>query len=193
MRHPSECYGDGDLRLVDVQQIIPLAEAQEYPMQLKQKEQVGRKMRAERYDIRLRFWQGLAALARTQKTRHANIRPNSTTWMSASSGFSGLSLDYVAVQEYALVELDVDRRDTDENKRIFDQLHARRDEIEKAFGNPLSWERLDAKRACRLNYRIDLGGYRSPEIQWPQIHDAMIRAMSRLEAVLVPVLTSLGL
>lgn len=84
-------------------------------------------------------------------------------------------------------------RDRASPEWIFDQLHARRDEIEKAFGNPLSWERLDAKRACRLNYRIDLGGYRSPEIQWPQIHDAMIRTMSRLEAVLVPVLTSLGL
>lgn len=164
-----------------------------YQVQLKQKEQSGRKMRAERYDVRLRFWQGLVANARIQKTRHANIKPNSTTWMSASSGFRGLSFAYVAVQEYALVELDVDRRDTDENKRVFDSLYARRDEIEKAFGNPLSWECLDAKRACRLYHRIDSGGYRSPESEWPEIHDAMIRAMTRLEAALLPALSSLGL
>jgi hypothetical protein len=65
-------YQDGDTCLVDVQQIIPLPEAHEYQVQLREKEQVGRKKRAERYDVRLKFWEGLVALARRLRKTNAS-------------------------------------------------------------------------------------------------------------------------
>jgi len=186
-------YQDGEKRLIDVQQIIPLPEAQEYQVQLREKEQVGRKKRAERYDIRLRFWEGLVALARTQKTRHADLKPGAYHWLGASSGIRGLGFNYSIGRESGVVELYVDRGDTTENKRIFDQLHARKAEIEQVFGGELSWERLDAKRACRIKHVIDSGGYRTPESQWPEIQAEMVDAMSKLEAALKPGLDSPGL
>jgi hypothetical protein len=186
-------YQDGEKRLIDVQQIIPLPEANDYQVQLREKEQVGRKKRAERYDIRLKFWEGLVAITRNRKTRHANIKPGPYSWMGASSGHRGLGLNYVIVQEYGVVELYIDRGDVTENKRIFDQLHARKDEIEKAFGGTLSWERLDTKRACRIKHVIERGGYRSPESLWPEIQSEMVDTMSKLEAALNPGLASLGL
>jgi hypothetical protein len=186
-------YQDGEKRLIDVQQIIPLPEANEYQVQLREKEQVGRKKRAERYDVRLKFWEGLVAIARSRKTRHANIKPGSHSWLGGSSGIRGLGLNYAIVQEYGTSELYIDRGDAVENKRIFDQLHARKDEIEKAFGRTLSWERLDTKRACRIKYVVDRGGYRSPESQWPEIQSEMVESMTKLEAALRPCLDSLGL
>jgi hypothetical protein len=186
-------YQDGETRLVDVQQIIPLPEANEYQVQLREKEQVGRKKRAERYDVRLRFWEGLVAIARNRKTRHANIKPGAHSWLGASSGIRGLGFNFVIVQEYGVVELYIDRGNAEENKRIFDQLQARKDEIEGVFGGPLSWERLDAKRACRIKHVIERGGYRSPESLWPEIQSQMIDTMSKLEAALKPALESLGL
>jgi hypothetical protein len=184
-------YQDGEKRLVDVQQIIPLPEANEYQVQLREKEQVGRKKRAERHDVRLKFWEGLVAIARTQKTRHANIKPGAYHWLGAGSGTRGLGFNYVIVQEYGLAELYIDRGDATENKRIFDQLHARKEEIERAFGGPLSWERLDTKRACRIKHVIERGGYRSPESEWPEIQKEMVDAMTRLEAALRPELAAL--
>jgi hypothetical protein len=186
-------YEDGGKRLIDVQQIIPLPEANEYQVQLREKEQVGRKMRAERYDIRLKFWEGLVAIARNKHTRHANIKPSTNHSLSASSGVRGLGLNYVIVQEYGIAELYIDRGEATENKLIFDQLHTRKDEIEKAFGGTLSWERLDAKRACRIKHVIERGGYRSPESQWPEIQAEMVDTMIKLESVLKPALESLGL
>ena len=82
-----------------MQQIIPLPEAIEYQVQLREKEQVGRKKRAERYDVRLQFWEGLVAIARSRNTRHANIKPGTYHWLGASSGIRGLGLNYVIVQE----------------------------------------------------------------------------------------------
>jgi hypothetical protein len=186
-------YQDGDKRLIDVQQIIPLPEANEYQVKLREKEQVGRKKRAERYDVRLKFWEGLVSIARSRNTRHANIKPGSHGWLGGSSGIRGLGFNYAIVQEYGVSELYIDRGEAPENKQIFDQLHARKDEIEKVFGGALSWERLDSRRACRIKHVIERGGYRSPESEWPAIQSEMVETMTRLEAALKPELASLGL
>jgi hypothetical protein len=186
-------YQDGESRLIDVQQIIPLPEAHEYQIQLREKEQVGRKKRAERYDVRLKFWEGLVALARSRQTRHANIKPGSYHWLGASSGIRGLGFNYVIVQEYGITELYIDRGEVSENKRIFDQLHGRREEIETNFGGALSWERLETKRACRIKHVIERGGYRSPESEWPAIQSEMVETMVKLENSLKPALDALGL
>lgn len=186
-------YQDGAIRLVDVQQIIPLPEAHEYQVQLREKEQVGRKKRAERYDVRLKFWEGLVGMARVRRTRHANIKPGSYHWLGASSGIRGLGFNYVIVQEYGVVELYIDRGEAGENKRIFDQILACKEEIEKKFGGTLLWERLDTKRACRIKHVIERGGYRSPEQQWPEIQAEMVETMTSLETALKPTLDSLGM
>ena len=186
-------YQDGERRLVDVQQIIPLPEANDYQVQLREKEQVGRRNRAERYDLRLKFWEGLVAIARARQTRHANIKPGAYHWLGASSGVRGLNLNYVIVQEYAVVELYVDRGGAAENKRIFDQILQRREEIEAAFGGAISWERLDSKRASRIKHVIERGGYRSPESDWPSIQSEMVGAMARFETALRPTLSALEL
>ncbi len=177
-------YQDGEKRLIDVQQIIPLPEANDYQVQLREKGQVSRKQRAERYDVRLRFWEGLVALARQHKTRHANIKPGVYNWIGASSGIRGLGFNYAIVQEYGIAELYIDRGDAVENKRIFDKFFEHKEEIEKSFGEPLSWERLDNKRACRIRSVVEGGGYRSPETQWPDIQARMIQTMVKLEASL---------
>lgn len=186
-------YLDNGTVMVDVQQILPLPEAHDYQVQLREKEQQGRRQRAERYDIRLHFWEGLVAVARERRTRHANIKPGTYHWLGASSGVRGLGLNYVIVQEHGVTELYIDRGDAIENKRIFDELLAKKDQIERAFGGTLHWERLDTKRASRIKHIVSLGGYRSPESEWPAIQADMVDAMSRLEAALLPPIEALGI
>jgi hypothetical protein len=186
-------YQNGPAKLVDVQQIIPLPEANDYQVQVREKEQQGKKERAARYDERLRFWKGLVAVARSHKTRHANLKPGSYSWLGARTGIRGLGLNYVTVQESSSIELYIDRGNETENKKIFDQIYAQREKVEAAFGGKLSWERLDGRRASRIKYFIDLGGYRTAESQWPEVHAAMVGAMTKFEAALQPELDSLGL
>lgn len=186
-------YQDGEARLVDVQQIIPLPEAVDYQVQLREKEQVGRKKRAERYDVRLRFWQGIVALALKNQTRHANIKPSTYHWLGASSGISGLGYNFAVIQEAAQVELYIDKGEVAINERIYDELLSQKSEIESAFGDPLIWERLEGKRACRIKKVIETGGYRSPETLWPEIQAEMVQAMTTLENALKAPLASLKL
>ena len=186
-------YQEGDSCLIDVQQVIPLPEAHEYQVQLREKEQEGRKSRAERHDLRIKFWQGLIAIARSQGTRHADIKPGMGGWLGAASGIRGLGFNYVIVQEYGVVELYIDRGESEENKKLFDQLCSHKNEIAKTFDAPLRWERLDDKRACRIKHIVERGGYRSPEQKWPEIQAEMVESMIKLETALKPALDSLNL
>jgi hypothetical protein len=186
-------YGDDGRLLVDVQQVIPLPEAAAYQIQVRDKEQRGRQERAERYGIRKRFWQGLLTRAVAKTTLHANISPGEYSWIGAGSGMRGLNFNYVIRQDGGSVELYIDRGadDAETNKRFFDWLLGHKDEIEDAFGGELAWQRLDQKRGCRVACNFALGGWRSDELKWPEIQDAMINAMVRLEKAMKPQIASL--
>jgi hypothetical protein len=149
--------------------------------------------RPERHDLRKKFWQSLLDRPKMKGTRHADIAPGEYSWIAAGSGVRGLQLVYAIGQEEGRVELYIDRGagKADENKRIFDQLRQQKADIEKTFGGELSWQRLDQKQGCRIAHPLTLGGYRSDEVKWPAIQDAMIDAMIRLEKALAPHLEKL--
>jgi hypothetical protein len=138
---------------------------------------------AERHVLRLRFWEQLLARAKEKGVLlHAQRSPSKDSWISAGAGIrSGLSFNYLIwMSEEAAVEFWIDTGDKDENKRIFDGLHAHKAEVEQSFGAPLSWERLDEKRACRVRYVLRQGGLTDSEEKWPEIQNGMIDTMDRL-------------
>jgi hypothetical protein len=181
-------YQDGERLLLDVQQVIPLPEAAEYQVQVREKEQRGRQERAERYGIRYKFWQQLLTYAASRTQLHSNVSPGEYSWVGVSSGIRGLGFNYVIRKDDATVELYIDRGagQDENNKQIFDWFHGKKDSIEHEFGNPLSWQRLNDKRGCRIAFNVTLGGYRSVEAIWPAVHEQMVDYMINLEASLRP-------
>jgi hypothetical protein len=107
---------------------------------------------AERYDLRQHFWTELLKRAKDKTKLHANIFPGQHGWIGAGSGRRGLGFNYVILKHEGAVELYIDRGKEagDESKTIFDSLAASKDAIEKEFGGPLEWQRLEGKRACRI-------------------------------------------
>jgi len=185
-------YRDADRTFVDVQQIIPLPEANEYQIQLREKGTEGRKQRAERYDIRRKFWEGAVACAKEMGGRHANIKPGSHGWISAGSGIRGLGFNLVVRQRESNAELYIDRGEREENKSMFDQLHEHRSAIESKFPFPLEWERLEDRRASRIKSVID-GGYRTEETKWAPLQRELVERVANLESALRPYLDAIQL
>ena len=64
------------------------------------------------------------------------------------------------------------------------------DYVLSTFGEPLEWEALEAKRACRIRKTVGVGGWRDEE-KWPDTYEAMADAMVRLEKALKPYLQKL--
>ncbi len=144
---------------------------------------------AGRYAERLEFWRSLLVRAKERTRLHSGITPGKENWIgvTASPGKSFLGLNYVIELNRARVELYIDRGfSSGDNEGFFDQLLAHKEEIEAACGTPLSWERLEGKRACRIAWRLEDGGYRSPQEEWPRIQDTLIDAMIRFERALSP-------
>ena len=72
------------------------------------------------------------------------------TWWSFSAGRSGFSFGWAFVQDMLRVELYIDAEEYGESKKFFDKLQEQQAIVEKEFGHPLSWDRLDRRRGCRI-------------------------------------------
>lgn len=184
-------YQDDGRVLVDVQQVIPLPEAGDYQIQIREKEHEERKERKARNYLRRKFWESLLALAEGRTKLHASISPTDYHWIGTGSGVGGVSYNYVIRQHAGTIELYIDRKNLFANKKIYDDLYSSRSEIDGAFGDGLLWQRLDTKQASKLAYNVEIGGYQDNEQDWPTIQGAMVDAMVRLERAVAPFLVKL--
>jgi hypothetical protein len=143
---------------------------------------------AERYVLRQQFWTGLLERAKAQTHLHAAVSAGRDNALSTGAGTSGLTLTYLIRQHDAQVHLWIDRgaEAQDENRRIYDALHGSRVAIEDAFKESLDWLPPLGRRSAVVRKQLDIGGYREPRDKWPEIQDAMIDAMIRLEGALRP-------
>ena len=142
----------------------------------------------ERHSLRRRFWTQLLERAKESTPLHANTSPNQNNYVMTGAGKRGLSFLYIIQQHTSDIDLYIDRgrEADDENEAIFNTLQEAKEQIEEGFGEPLKWQRLEGKRACRISKRFSLGGYRDDEEKWEEIQEAMIDGMIRLEAAFRP-------
>jgi RecB family endonuclease NucS len=181
-------FSDGNQVIVEAQQVVPLPEAQDYTVQLKKKDQAVREEKADRHHLRHAFWKELLPAAAGPTPRFAGLSPTDDHWISAASGYPGMHWNYLIWKDSAGGELYIDRgvEGATWNKAVFDYLHARRSEIETAYGGPLKWYRLDDKRCSRIMEESLPDGIKSPREKWPSIRHAMIDSMRRLQSALEP-------
>ena len=87
-----------------------------------------------------------------EKHRFTNARAGQPqNWYSFSSGTRGFTYGMSFAQGGELrSDLYIDLGDGVKNEIAFDSLVASKDSIEQEFGEPLRWERLDKRRACRI-------------------------------------------
>jgi len=140
---------------------------------------------SERHRLRRSFWTLLLERARAKTRLHSAVSPGPYNWIGTGAGMSGLSWTYSIWRHETQVELYIDRGSETENLQIFEALESHREQIDAGFGEPLDWQRLDQRRACRIRHKLELGGWRDQE-RWPQIADVTIDAMVRLEKAVGP-------
>ena len=147
---------------------------------------------AEGGSIRQRCWTGLLERARSRTRLHGAISPSDQTWVSTSAGKTGLTFVYSVTQHAGQVEFYIDRGSgaATANLAIFNELLTHKDDIETAFGEPLDWQPLEGKQACRIRKRFEGTGYRDEE-RWPELEKVLIDAMIRMEQAFRPYINRL--
>lgn len=100
---------------------------------------------------RLVFWEQFNQTL-VKRGKPFNVRKATTDhWYDVAIGSSEahIAIDLVNKDGLIVVELYIN-----DNKNLFDSLHARREEIESNLGYKMIWDRLDNKKASRIKYHI---------------------------------------
>lgn len=179
-------YANGAETIVDVQQVVPLPEAEEYMVQVRAKEQAERSEKAERHSERKAFWEAVLPLVSGVCPRWGNISANEDTWLNATSGRPGASFQLWSYKDQCGCSLYLDGGISRPlwAKKVFKALDARRANIEQALGSPLEWNLLPDKRASIIATKTIKGGYHSARSDWPALHAALVDEMKRFEATM---------
>ncbi|MGX2968545.1 DUF4268 domain-containing protein [Ursidibacter sp. B-7004-1] len=141
--------------IIDIDKIIPIPETEEYMIKMSQKEieeTVISSNRSKRKEIYAEYWDKLLDNCKKEKLDlYQNRTTSKDSWISAGSGISAVQYSFVIGVSSARVELYINRKEQEENKRFFDLLIQDKEKIEKELDFELSWERLDDKKASRIS------------------------------------------
>ncbi len=177
-------YTFGEELMIDIQQIIPMPEAEDFMIGMSSKEneeKVVQNTQKKRHKLRLEFWEAVLEQLRLDGvTLYQNINPNKDHWLSAGSGVRSCPYQMIFSRDEARVEISLQRSETAENKWLFDQLIADKDQIEKKFGAEIDWRRMDVKKASRIVYAQPFDGFNRDE--WPKMIEWLSTHIQKLEA-----------
>ena len=187
-------YGSVEELFIDVQQIIPTPEAEDFMIGMAEKEDqeesVGGAQRRS-HELRLAFWeQALEALSERGISLYQNVSPSKDHWLSAATGVSGCAYSLIFLRNEARVVLDLQRGDAAENKWLFERLDAQREQLERDFGGKLEWRRMDDRKASRIQVSRSFDSYNRDV--WAEIATWLAEHVSRLEGAFKPSLLRLN-
>ncbi len=111
-----------------------------------------------RYELRRKYWAYALDFiheAHKEEGSFGNVNPSKENWISGFIGVQGFSITCVANWDSARVEMYLGKSKAQENKKAFDELYSKRNEIEEKLGITLEWNRGEdiksSKIYCQLN------------------------------------------
>ncbi|MFN0202352.1 MAG: DUF4268 domain-containing protein [Bacteroidia bacterium] len=175
----------GDQLLLNLEQIIPIKETEEYIISMSEKTQQDINTQEElknRHFLRIDFWKEFINKANSNPklTAFQSISPSKDAWLATGSGISGVGLNVVISNYYARVEVYMSRSQKEENKYIFRELEKLQLELEDKFGDKLEWEVLEDKKASRIKYELKDVDYFNKD-NWARMMYFMVDNYIKLE------------
>jgi len=117
-------YQDGDQIYLNLEQAIPLPEAEELMIGIAEKEKEehsAERGQAIRYSLRAEFWhKALETLEKNGINLYQNVSPSKDMWLSAGAGIGGVHYNMIFGKTEVRVEFVLNRANSSENKAMFD-------------------------------------------------------------------------
>lgn len=169
--------------LLDIEQIIPVKESEEYLIKMadkvrEEKEVINASTGIE--NTRVKFWTELLDVFNKENSLFRNVNPSKDHWLSAGSGVSGIPFSFVITKSHVSVEILINRGEKEINEKIYDKLLNKKDKIEAEFGDKLLWNRLNEKKSCRVSYRLEGVDITNTD-DWNRIKQFLCDSMKKLE------------
>lgn len=151
-------YQMGEELFLDLAQIIPMKDAEDYMIRMAEKNQetiVSREKTRERVKINQRFWNMFLDECNKHNELFQNINASKDGWLWKSAGLSGIGYVVAITGTYAKVEFSINFPDKEKNKFVFDYLFNKREEIEQEIGFDLNWDKRELRRSSSIKYELN--------------------------------------
>jgi len=182
-------YKDGEKLYLDVEQIIPIQDAQDYQIRLtakKQEETILSKNEANRHKLRRRFWEKALPVLREKTGLYNNVSPTKDNWIYGASGHSGIPYSAIIRRDGARVELYISTDDKTKNKSIFHKLK-KLVEGNSESNYEFDWRELENKKSSCISIHYSDYGL-DDENHWDDVIDFLADGISTLIKVFKPLL-----
>ena len=104
-----------------------------------------------RHEKRKAFWSEFIHYCKDNDGLFSNNSPVGDNWIGKGIGVPyGINLNAVIGYDFARMEVYFNSGDKDTNKKVFDFLYARKDQIEQEYGKSLTWDRNTDKKTCKI-------------------------------------------
>jgi hypothetical protein len=176
----------GNQFLLDIEQIIPpKKEVEEYMIKISDKNQEEITVKA-RTAKNIEFWTAFINESNKVNKLFEGISPSKDQWISVSRlGLTDIKLVVAVSRTYVRSEVYFSKGDKIENKRAFDFIVNLKQEIETELNEPLIWERIDDKAACRIKLQLD-GVSIDIKEDWPKMINFIVEKTEKMAKVFKP-------
>jgi hypothetical protein len=136
---------------------------------------------AEKKQRYIRFWDSLLANHRHQHAMFARKRAHGREWLTLSTGVGDITIGMNVQRQRIYVDLYFYAGAAGKNLARLEHLKAHQSLVEETFGDALSWEELDDRKACRVGYYGD--GSILDEDSWPRFQEWLVTTALRFSRV----------
>lgn len=186
-------YQTGKELFLDVSQIIPTPETENYMIQLAEKsasDDQAAGAEAARYKRRRAYWEVLLAEAGERKIKSLSRRSaTKDNWMTVACGIWGLQYSLIITENQARAQFEFTLPDKPLNKALFDLTSKRKDQIEASLGEPVTWRRMDEAKSSQIVMATEVDFL--DQETWPEIVDWHLTRLQKWEKAMAPILPSL--
>ena len=145
-----------DQVMVDFDQIIPIEDAEDYQIRIASKKQEENEMAEStkvRYNNRKQFWNEFIDYCKEKNGIFSSNSATTDNWIGKSvKSIVGANLNVIINKDGCRTEIYINTGDKEFNKKIYDKLFSRKEDIEQDISG-LVWQRMDDKVTCRI--RLD--------------------------------------
>lgn len=113
---------DSDL-LLDIEQIIPVKDTQDYVIKMAEKAQddsITEVKQKNNDQVKSDFWTSLLNDMNSKSDLFKNVHSKKDSWINTGAGTSGVSYSYAVTKSNSRVELYIDTGNKDTNKKLYD-------------------------------------------------------------------------
>lgn len=176
-------YQMRDDLLLNIEQIIPMKDSEEYIIQMAEKTQemlIERERNRGRTKINQEFWGRFLDEINKDYDLYQNISPSKDPWISKSTGISGVAYGVIISGTNARVGLFLNSPSKEQNKKNFDALYSEKEDIESELGYNLNWRRKDDLKTSNIDYSMNGVSINNPE-DWDKMISFLIENVIKFE------------